>query len=266
MMISVSPAFTWRADFDEGPSAGCWAEIGGPHHRRSDQTGMLRRFDRGRDRRQAVSAAIAGGVAGGLPAAVGFRATRIDTPSCSILDLGKAGFIEQLRQFADHVVIDRGLGGLWAPASSAFAGSRACEPRSILGVDHGGETGDRERIAFGAKAAHHRTRDLGHVGAPAEMFARVDIADVHLDDRRLERGERVEDRDRGVAVTRGIDDQPRRFRFARLLNPVDDLAFMVGLAEVDREPVPFRRSCGKAFRRRRASRGRRFPARGCRAD
>jgi hypothetical protein len=44
-----------------------------------------------------------------------------------------------------------------------------------------------------------------------------------------------------VGVSRRIDDKPRRLLGARLLDPIDDLAFVIGLAKFHRKPVPFRR-------------------------
>lgn len=53
---------------------------------------------------------------------------------------------------------------------------------------------------------------------------------MHLDDRPLEGIQRIEDRHRGMGEGAGVDDDPRR-RAARFVDPVDDLAFPVRLAE-----------------------------------
>ena len=46
--------------------------------------------------------------------------------------------------------------------------------------------------------------------------------------------ERVKDRDGGVAVSGRIDEQSGRLLGARLLDPVDDFALVIGLAKFDR--------------------------------
>ena len=66
----------------------------------------------------------------------------------------------------------------------------------------------------------------------AERLALVDVRDVHLDDRPLERSERVENRHRRVAEGGGIDDDAAR-PLPRLVDPVDDLVFAIALPEDD---------------------------------
>src|SRR5580700_3780586 len=99
------------ADFDEGSRARSRAEIGGADHRRDDGAGMLRRIDfcRGRGCRDAP-----------------WRLCRPQPRTCRTkiwrtemarntdrhavaleLDLGEPGFVEQLRQIADDIVVDR---------------------------------------------------------------------------------------------------------------------------------------------------------------
>ena len=69
----------------------------------------------------------------------------------------------------------------------------------------------------------------------AEGLTLVDVGNVDLDDRAGERGEGVENGDRGVAEAGRVDDDRRR-ALARLVNPVDELVFAIALAEVDRRP------------------------------
>src|SRR5271163_2771388 len=130
---------------------------------------------------------------------------------------------------------------------SALADSRTCAPRSNLGFDHGGEAGDGERIALDTETAHHGARDLRHVGASAKRFTGVNVADVHLDDRRLYDAERVKNCNRRVAISSWIDDQSRHSLGACLLNPADDLALVIGLAKFHFQPVTLRRRAAKLF-------------------
>jgi hypothetical protein len=146
-------------------------------------------------------------------------------------DLGEARFVEQFRQIADHIVID----GL---AFSASAGSRACAPRSILGADHGGEAIDGERVALVPKPQSRRAPQVTRKSA-GEILACVNIGDVHFDDRGFHHEERVKDRNRRRRIARRIDDQADRLFGARLLNPIDDFAFVIGLTKYDERPWRF---------------------------
>ncbi len=57
---------------------------------------------------------------------------------------------------------------------------------------------------------------------------------MHLDDRQIGGVQRVEDRHRGMGQRAGVDDDAVG-RLARLMDPIDELAFVVGLAEIDRQ-------------------------------
>src|SRR5580700_1170731 len=65
-----------------------------------------------------------------------------------------------------------------------------------------------------------------------EPFAPEDIRKMDLDNRQIGGVQRIENRDRGMSQRAGVENDPVG-RLARLLNPVDELAFVVGLAEVD---------------------------------
>ena len=69
-----------------------------------------------------------------------------------------------------------------------------------------------------------------------KRFARANVADMDLDNRRLEREKSVEDGHRRVRVAGRVNDQPGRFLSARFLDPVDDLTFVVGLAKLEATP------------------------------
>src|SRR4051794_30169122 len=68
----------------------------------------------------------------------------------------------------------------------------------------------------------------------AEGLAAMHVRDVHLDDRELAGGERIEERDRGVREGSRVDDDATR-ALARLVDPVDQLELGVALAELDLE-------------------------------
>ena len=62
----------------------------------------------------------------------------------------------------------------------------------------------------------------------AKRLALVDVRDVHLDHGAVKRVQRIKDRHRSVRLSAGIQDDGRPVQ-ARLLDPVDQLAFVVGL-------------------------------------
>ena len=67
----------------------------------------------------------------------------------------------------------------------------------------------------------------------AKVLAREDIREMHLDDRRVDRADGVVKGDRGVRVGAGVQNDSRRV--GRLVQPVDQLALVVRLAEDDVE-------------------------------
>ena len=179
------------------------------------------------------------------------------------LDLGEPGFVEQLRQIADDIVVDR-----WRLRHGRVPGlarhDQSLSP--ILARDHVRDARNGERVALHAAAGDHRARRFRNIGVVAEFLALVDIGDVHLDDRHLEHEQRIEDGDRRCRVSRRIDDEADGLLGARLLNPIDDFAFVIGLAKHQRKPVTF---CGRAAKlldvgERRAAVKLRLAA--CRAD
>ena len=71
----------------------------------------------------------------------------------------------------------------------------------------------------------------------AEFFARMDVRQVDFNGWEACCRDRVTDRDAGVSVGGGVeeDDVPRA---GRLLDPGDQVAFMIGLAELQNVAVP----------------------------
>src|SRR3954447_7310321 len=64
----------------------------------------------------------------------------------------------------------------------------------------------------------------------AKMLARVDVRDVNLDDICIRAGDRIAQSDGSVGIGAGIQDDWRAGG-ARIMNPGDELAFVIGLAE-----------------------------------
>src|ERR1700719_4737454 len=100
------------ADVDEGTCARCRAEIDGADHRRDDDAGVLRRVDRcrgWRGRRDAPRR-LCGPQPRTCPTEIWRTemARNADRHAVALeLDLGEPGFVEQLRQIADDIVVDR---------------------------------------------------------------------------------------------------------------------------------------------------------------
>src|SRR5207237_304941 len=76
---------------------------------------------------------------------------------------------------------------------------------------------------------------LRDVGVMAVFLALMNVGDVHLDRRNLHREDGIEDRNRRRRVAGRIDHDAGGIVRLRLMNPVDDLALAVGLAEFDGE-------------------------------
>src|SRR5262249_45870647 len=85
-------------------------------------------------------------------------------------------------------------------------------------------------VTLRAEAGDDTRRHARDVGVLAEGLALVDVGDVHLDDREITSAERVQNRDRGVGVSSGVDDNPAGC-LARLMDPIDELVFAVALVK-----------------------------------
>src|SRR6266508_3808195 len=105
------------------------------------------------------------------------------------------------------------------------------------GADQRGQPVDRQRIAVHAEAAKARLGDRRDVGEVTKAFAREDVADVDLDQRNLDRGDRVADRDRGVGVAGRVEHDAGGLLGAGFVDPVAQLALVVRLAKHHREAV-----------------------------
>ncbi len=65
----------------------------------------------------------------------------------------------------------------------------------------------------------------------------MNVGDVDLDGRQRDRVNGVEDRDRRMSVGGRIDDDADGARPPRFMEPVDDIALVVRLAELQPQPV-----------------------------
>ena len=68
------------------------------------------------------------------------------------------------------------------------------------------------------------------------MLARMDVGQIDLDDRDRKRRDRVAQRDRAMGIAAGVDDH-RGGLGHRLVEPVDQHALVIGLADVELELV-----------------------------
>ena len=68
----------------------------------------------------------------------------------------------------------------------------------------------------------------------AERLAGVDVREMDLDYRQFRDQQRIAQRDRGVGEAGGVDDDAVGV-VARLVDPLDELALVVALAELDRD-------------------------------
>src|SRR5688500_12346378 len=104
------------------------------------------------------------------------------------------------------------------------------------------ETAQRELVTVCTESAHDSDRGLGeHRPAPL-WLARVDIGQVHFDERQRDSGERIPDRKARMRVRPGIhqctvDPSPHR------VNRLNDLALTVVLREGDFR-AELRSGCG----------------------
>src|SRR4051812_24874862 len=71
----------------------------------------------------------------------------------------------------------------------------------------------------------------------AKVFAREDVADVHLDHRHLHRRDCIANRDRGVSIAAGVEHDAGSFLCPGLMDPIDQLPFVVRLPEFEVELV-----------------------------
>ena len=113
----------------------------------------------------------------------------------------------------------------------------------MLGFERGDFIADlhnphkREVVAKRTKACDDPRTHCAGVAFGAVFFARVDIADMHLDDGHAAASDRIGDGDRGVRECGGVDDDAGVFAAYALLKLVDDLALKVALKKLELDIV-----------------------------
>src|SRR5262245_55971317 len=180
-----------------------------------------------------ASVAATGRGGAGANTACTWRATRTRWPSRSnsISVRPVSSSSRASSRMSSWSIPDRSL-LLRSPATGSALAPRA---------DQRGQPVDRQRIALDAEAAERRPGDRRDVREVAEALAREDVADMDFDQRNLDRRDRVADRDRGVGVAGRVEHDAGGLLGARLLDPVDQLALVVRLAEHHGEAVAFGR-------------------------
>src|SRR5581483_11404190 len=89
-------------------------------------------------------------------------------------------------------------------------------------------------VAVRAEPEYSAVGGEADIGVVAKALAPENVRQMHFDDRQVGGVERVEHGDRGVGQRAGVEDDAVR-GVARLVNPVDELAFVIGLAALDRQ-------------------------------
>src|SRR6185312_17479546 len=109
-------------------------------------------------------------------------------------------------------------------------------PRGLSGgrVDQACDRLEGELVALRPKPENAAGGGEADIGMMPEALAPEDVGQMHLDNRQVGGLERVVHRDRGVRQSAGVENDPIR-SLARLLDPVDELALVIGLAEIDGE-------------------------------
>ena len=101
-----------------------------------------------------------------------------------------------------------------------------------FGADPGGKTVDREPVAVDSKTGKCRKGGHGGEGMMTEAFASVDVADMHFDCWNLHRLQGVMQRNRGMGIGPGIDDDPGRLAGTGLVDELDQFALAIGLPAI----------------------------------
>src|ERR1700730_17557247 len=91
-------------------------------------------------------------------------------------------------------------------------------------------TSQCQRITLGPKPHDHPVGAKRYVRAVTKFLSLVNVRNVNFDDRCFKGVQRVEDRNRRMGECGGIDHDAGGY-FSRLVNPVDDLVFAVGLVK-----------------------------------
>jgi len=83
-------------------------------------------------------------------------------------------------------------------------------------------------------------RGHANIADMAEFFAFVGVGQMDLNNRNGNRFDRIVQRDGGMRVRTRVEQNRLRTHRMRLVQPIDQMAFMVGLAEINVEPQGLR--------------------------
>src|SRR5437667_2735106 len=95
-----------------------------------------------------------------------------------------------------------------------------------------GHTTQAEQITLSAEACDDPISPFGDKRVVAEFLALVHVGNVHLDYCPIKRVQSIQDSDRGMGESRGVHHDTGS-RLARLMDPIDDLVFSVGLMKAN---------------------------------
>lgn len=90
----------------------------------------------------------------------------------------------------------------------------------------------RQCIGAGAEAGDGAARDRGNPALVAEGLAGVGVGEMDLDDRDLDALDGVVEGNGGVGERAGVEEDGEAAARGGLVQPVDEMAFVVGLAQV----------------------------------
>jgi hypothetical protein len=107
--------------------------------------------------------------------------------------------------------------------------------RDGLGREAAGHVAEREVVSVDAEAADHAGRDGGDDRMVPEVLARVDVGDVHLDERPAQHRTRVAQRDRVVRPRRRVEHNGGAL-VGGGVEPAEHRGLVVGLSHLDRQP------------------------------
>ncbi len=183
------------------------------------------------------------GAAGPAPAGCG-RAARnaYANPAALDLDFAQARLFEKLGHLPHDVGIDArrrlALEVLCQPGAKRFSLVAHCSVALPAPISPA-IASMAKHIAHAAEPHDHALGSHADIGMPAKRLPLIRVGEVDLDDRLVQHLQGVEEGNRRVGVSPGVDDHAGTLG-PGLLDPVDELAFVVRLPEHDLQPGLFR--------------------------
>src|SRR5262249_20734140 len=94
----------------------------------------------------------------------------------------------------------------------------------------------RQIVASTPQSADRPDSEVGKVRVPPERLPRIDVRQVHLDERDLYRGEGIAQRDARVRQSARIHDDPRNSPLLAALDALDQRPFLIALEHFQSSP------------------------------